>query len=198
MSSKTALVLALVLLLGFLSLPGTGAVADETVTVYYDDFGIPHIYAKTAEAGLYASGWAQATDRLEAILKNYSRALGEYSAAFGPGEGNQNYRADLESLMQKGGSTREVGLGRERGQHDAVQVAGLETCGLERAAGGLLAQLGRGGSRLDPAALRDPGPLANPLVARVHQLRQVVIGDDPVGHVHPGSGDLRAFHALSP
>ena len=34
------------------------------ITIYRDDYGVPHIYAATHEAGLYASGWAQAEDRL--------------------------------------------------------------------------------------------------------------------------------------
>ena len=42
-------------------LPGTGADAGKTV-IYRDTWGVPHIYAPTVEAGLYAQGWAQAED----------------------------------------------------------------------------------------------------------------------------------------
>ncbi len=56
--------------------------AGKTV-VYRDEFGVPHIYAETVERGLYAMGYAQAEDRLEELLKNFLRATGEMSAAFG-------------------------------------------------------------------------------------------------------------------
>ena len=76
-----------------------GARADEIVTIYLDDYGIPHIYAETAEGGLYAQGWAMARDRLDQTLSNYLRGMGRYAEAFGPGDGDENVRADLESLM---------------------------------------------------------------------------------------------------
>ncbi len=71
----------------------------ETATIYRDDFGIPHIYAESADAGMYASGWAMAEDRLVQTLENYMRGMGRFSEAYGPGEGDANIRADLESLM---------------------------------------------------------------------------------------------------
>ena len=71
----------------------------ETVTVYRDDYGIPHIYADTAEAGLWASGYAMAEDRLQQMLENYLFGMGEYSAHFGPGENDRYLRSDLESRM---------------------------------------------------------------------------------------------------
>lgn len=73
--------------------------SSETVTIHYDDFGIPHIYADTAEGGLYASGWAMASDRLVQTLENYLRGMGRFSAAYGPGNNDSNVRADLQSLM---------------------------------------------------------------------------------------------------
>lgn len=52
--------------------------------VYRDEYGVPHIYAGTVEQGLYAMGYTQAEDRLEELLMNYLRALGEMAEAFGP------------------------------------------------------------------------------------------------------------------
>jgi acyl-homoserine-lactone acylase len=79
---------------------GPGDRAPELqATVYRDTWGIPHVYADSAAAGLYASGWAQAEDRLEQILKNYLLGLGEHAAAFGPGDDDEWVRSDLESLM---------------------------------------------------------------------------------------------------
>ena len=36
----------------------------ETVEIIYDDFGVPHIYAKNAEDAYFALGFAHAQERL--------------------------------------------------------------------------------------------------------------------------------------
>ncbi len=54
------------------------------VTIYRDDFGIPHVFAPTLELAAYGVGYAQAEDRLEELLKNYRKANGTMSEAFGP------------------------------------------------------------------------------------------------------------------
>ena len=64
-------------------LPGTGTDVGRTV-VYRDTWGVPHIYAPTVKAGMYAIGWAQAEDRPEELLKNFLRALGESARFDGP------------------------------------------------------------------------------------------------------------------
>ena len=63
-------------------LPGTGADTGKTV-IYRDTWGVPHIYAPTAERGVYAIGWAQAEDRPEALLKNMLRGAGELASVEG-------------------------------------------------------------------------------------------------------------------
>jgi acyl-homoserine-lactone acylase len=65
-------------------LPGSGADSGKTV-VYRDTWGVPHIYAPTVEAGMYAIGWSQAEDRPEELLKNFMRAMGESARFDGPG-----------------------------------------------------------------------------------------------------------------
>ena len=75
-------------------LPGSGDDVGKTV-VYRDTWGVPHIYAPTIEAGLYAMGWAQAQDRPEELLKNYMRAMGE-SAKF---DGPAGIESDMISLL---------------------------------------------------------------------------------------------------
>ena len=74
----------------------SAADVDTKITIYRDEYGVPHIYAPTHEAGLYASGWAQAEDRLEEILKNYLRGTGEMAAAFG---GEDNFKEDVQARM---------------------------------------------------------------------------------------------------
>src|SRR5262252_8902405 len=56
----------------------------KSPTLYRDEFGIPHVFAPTLEGAAYAVGYAQAEDRLEELLKNYRRANGTMSEAFGP------------------------------------------------------------------------------------------------------------------
>jgi len=77
-------ILILVSVTSAADLPGTGADSGKTV-VYRDTWGVPHIYAPTVEAGMYAIGWAQAEDRPKELLKNFMRAMGESSRFDGPG-----------------------------------------------------------------------------------------------------------------
>ncbi|MEN6428535.1 MAG: penicillin acylase family protein [Phycisphaerales bacterium] len=75
-------------------LPGSGPDVGKAV-IYRDTWGVPHIYAPTVEAGLYAMGWAQAEDRPEELLKNFMRAMGE-SAKF---DGPMGVESDMISLL---------------------------------------------------------------------------------------------------
>jgi acyl-homoserine lactone acylase PvdQ len=61
---------------------GTPARAEE-VTIFRDEFGIPHIFATTLADAAFACGYAQAEDRLEELLLNYRRAEGTLAEAFG-------------------------------------------------------------------------------------------------------------------
>lgn len=54
------------------------------VTILRDEYGVPHIFADDAAGAAYGSGYAQAEDRLEELLKNYRRAAGTMAEAFGP------------------------------------------------------------------------------------------------------------------
>ena len=74
--------------------PGTGPDTGRTV-VYRDTWGVPHIYAPSAEAGLYAMGWAQAEDRPERLLKNFLVALGESASVDGPEAVESDLRAHM-------------------------------------------------------------------------------------------------------
>jgi len=65
--------------------------ADEESTLYRDEYGIPHVFAKSLEAASFAIGYAQAEDRLEELLKNYRRANGTMAEVFGP----DSYRTDM-------------------------------------------------------------------------------------------------------
>ena len=64
------------------SIPGQGIDVGKTV-LYRDTWGIPHIYAPTVEAGLYAEGYAQAQDRPVQLLRNLKIAMGEFAEISG-------------------------------------------------------------------------------------------------------------------
>ena len=53
------------------------------VEILRDEYGVPHIFAATAEAAAFGSGYAQAEDRLEELLRNYRKAEGTMSEVFG-------------------------------------------------------------------------------------------------------------------
>jgi|TARA_Y100000310_G_scaffold295298_1_gene326501 acyl-homoserine lactone acylase PvdQ len=85
------------------ALPGTGNDTGKTV-IYRDSWGIPHIYAPTDEAGLYAQGYAMAQDRPERLLLNMLTAIGELSAV----AGEDAVQSDLRShLFDHYGAARE-------------------------------------------------------------------------------------------
>src|SRR5262249_38973420 len=67
----------------------------EEVVIYRDDFGIPHIFARTEAGAAYGMGYAQAEDRLEEVLKQYRRAAGTMAEVFGPAFLRDDYRQRL-------------------------------------------------------------------------------------------------------
>jgi acyl-homoserine lactone acylase PvdQ len=69
--------------LPFILLACSLSFASQKVEILRDDFGVPHIFAPTAVAAAYGSGYAQAADRLEELLRNYRKAEGTMSEAFG-------------------------------------------------------------------------------------------------------------------
>ncbi len=69
--------------------------AGERVRILRDDFGVPHIFASTPAGAAYGSGYAQAEDRLEELLRNYRKAEGTMSEAFGASWLQHDYRQRL-------------------------------------------------------------------------------------------------------
>ena len=92
---KLGLILMLLLMPVFVFGQGAKVFNGGKTELIRDDFGIPHIYAPTLEDAAYAIGYAQAEDRLEELLKNYRKAEGTMSEAFGP----EWYRHDYRQRM---------------------------------------------------------------------------------------------------
>jgi acyl-homoserine lactone acylase PvdQ len=69
-----------------------GFAKSGSAEILRDEFGIPHIFASTLEDAAFAIGYAQAEDRLEELLKNYRKAEGTMSEAFGQEWFHHDYR----------------------------------------------------------------------------------------------------------
>ena len=55
----------------------------ETVEIFRDNYGTPHIFARTTAGAAYAAGYAQAEDRKEALLRNL-RGAGSEATTLSP------------------------------------------------------------------------------------------------------------------
>ncbi len=84
MKRPLSLLVSLVIVVSMAVPPRLARAADQSTTIYRDEFGIPHIFAPTLEDAAFAAGYAQAEDRLEELLKNYRRASGTMAEVFGP------------------------------------------------------------------------------------------------------------------
>lgn len=73
----------------------TVPLSAEKVTILRDDYGVPHIFAATPEGAAFGSGYAQAEDRLEEMLRNYRKAEGTLAEVDGPKAFWADYRSRL-------------------------------------------------------------------------------------------------------
>jgi penicillin amidase len=89
------ILIAVILVLPFAASSASKGTANGDVTIYRDEYGIPHVFGSTLEDAAYGVGYAQAEDRLEELLKNYRRATGTMSEVFGP----EHYRTDVIQRM---------------------------------------------------------------------------------------------------
>lgn len=70
--------------LSFIIFACTGNSAKYSQTeILWDNYGVPHIYGKSAEELYYALGWAQMNNHADLILKLYAQARGKASEYFG-------------------------------------------------------------------------------------------------------------------
>ena len=68
------------------------AQAAERVRILRDQFGVPHIFAATPAGAAYGTGYAQAEDRLEEMLRSYRKAEGTMAEVFGASWLPHDYR----------------------------------------------------------------------------------------------------------
>jgi acyl-homoserine lactone acylase PvdQ len=79
----------------WVELSSPGAVQPGSAEIVRDTYGVPHIFASTLEDAAFAIGYAQAEDRLEELLRNYRKAEGTMSEAFGAEWYRHDYRQRL-------------------------------------------------------------------------------------------------------
>jgi len=80
--------IAFVSLIGLLS---GCAKKEQTVTVYRDTYGVPHIFSDSDVAAAYAFGRVQAEDRLQQLMKSFRIAEGRMAEVFGEKYVNLDY-----------------------------------------------------------------------------------------------------------
>ncbi len=66
--------------------------ASEKVEILRDEYGVAHIFASTPAGAAYASGYAQAEDRLAEMMRNFRKADGTMAEVFGPEWFRHDYR----------------------------------------------------------------------------------------------------------
>lgn len=59
--------------------------SGQTATIIRDAYGVPHIFADSEPGALYGFGYAQASDRLSALLGHYLASRGEAASVLGAG-----------------------------------------------------------------------------------------------------------------
>src|SRR5450830_2129599 len=85
-------------------------------------------------------------------------------------------------------------VGRDRGDDDQVELGRVERPRVEAAAGGDLAEVARRLVHSRDAALADAGAREDPLVRRVEELRDLVVGQHALRHVDAERRDARPAH----
>lgn len=70
-------------------------VIEESVTIYRDNYGVPHINGISSRAVMYGLGYAQAEDHLEEMITWYLKAAGRLSEYKGPGIADINLNSDM-------------------------------------------------------------------------------------------------------
>ena len=125
-STAAALVLASILLA-----PDPLAAQDPDdrrpgqVSIYRDDYGVPHIYAALEEDAFYGLGYAQAEDQLEYVLRMYLAARGELAVWFGQESVQSDVQARTWMHAEEARAGYE-GLPSQLRRNYAGYVAGLE------------------------------------------------------------------------
>src|SRR5262249_54732159 len=100
--------------------------------------------------------------------------------------------------LQEARGARKNEIRRRRRDDDQVEVRRGDAGRLERLAARFEREVAGGLRFVRDVALADARSLADPFVARIELLRQVVVGDDPRRQIAAGPGDARMDQARAP
>lgn len=67
---------------------------ERGVEILWDQWGVPHIFAKSTEGMFWGSGWAQTEAHGDLLLKSVAASRGRASEFFGAGPGDVNLKDD--------------------------------------------------------------------------------------------------------
>ncbi len=98
-------------------------------------------------------------------------------------------------MLDQAGRRRKQHVGSDSADDDGVQRGGLDAPLSQGGAGGLHGQVGGSDFGVGNVTLTDAGSLQDPLVAGIHQLLQVGVGQQPRRSVAAERGDLGPSHA---
>ena len=105
--------------------------------------------------------------------------------------------AQAELALQEDAVTGLEVIGRAGAVDDAVDVGRREPRLVERLFRCLARERDTGVALVHPVARFDAAPLHDPLVGRVHDLREIGVGDDARGDVKTGGEECSARHQCS-
>jgi acyl-homoserine lactone acylase PvdQ len=107
MTQRRPIVLILVVACSVAGL-GCATLEEDAVTIYRDDWGVPHIFAPTEELGFYGLGYAQAEDQLVKLLG----AVYWYQGRRAELEGEAHLALDIEQRRWRHAEEAEQGVAR--------------------------------------------------------------------------------------
>jgi acyl-homoserine-lactone acylase len=122
---------ALLTLLGGRSPREAASSATAHVTIYRDEYGVPHIYGDNAEAAAFGFGYAQAEDHLQVMRKDFYQATGRL-AEFGLGSVDSDRVSRLLHVPETAAATYAALNADHRARVDAF-TAGINQYILENA-----------------------------------------------------------------
>jgi len=112
----------------FLVFAGNGsrgvASSAAQVTIYRDEYGVPHIYGETAAATAYGFGYAQAQDHMQAMRKDFYYATGRMAEFFGSAYVNGDLASRLLHVPETAATTYAMLTEEHRNRIDAF-AAGI-------------------------------------------------------------------------
>jgi penicillin amidase len=153
---RRLLVVAVATVLIGVSVPASGAQGTGRVTIYRDDYGVPHLYAGKVDALFYGMGYVAADDRLWQAEILRRAATGNLAQLLGP----DALAGDVQARLLFGPESRRVETFSSSSEY-LQQIISSYVAGVnariedEKAAGGLPPEFGAFGLTPQPWSVED-------------------------------------------